>query len=795
MILEPLKIRRPFDPTGESKDNYVHGETHKLPVQARRIIVPRMGAFYARSLVVRKGTDTLQLGRDYELAALYHDATVTVGQDVNVLIVFTNDHIVDEIEIDYQVVGGEYTGTFEMIQQYVNTLLVDPRKVRWDDILAKPDFYAPREHFHDINDVYGINDVVPVLEEIRQALIHIRSREFRQVYDRIIALKGQYEVDFADVLKKLKAMEGITGNAGTNFNEIRASLRDVFAQIALKASNTDLTDKYNELLAAVRLKANQTELNTKYDELNNKHNALQGNVNQKADQTDLQAKYDELLAKLATKANQTDLMSKYNDLLANINNFFTADKKLKNLHIPISSTAGNQVELKNDGLFVKPITIENDLNNLVHVHNNGLYVGPYPPPHLVETFVDAVNGSDTTGNGTRANPYKTINKAIAIAHGYRRTIKIMEGQDHLIQDALDLNNDRLIIEPYGPRFDALPENLWDRKAATEDVYHLGTSISFRSRITWSIHLFNSLFNGAGENTVIIHGVKIKKYDHALTGQPGKQMASYVGIDDYHANVDFEFRYCGIEFMGNNPNNVMFTGTGGFVKSRMINLVNMVEISGTGRLFDHFNCPNFMVTMYGLVWDREGGRYLRQYMPNLTRIGDTIVGVNLISASNNIWFPMTANQTTGNHFSMYCNPQDNARGLYADAPGLNSATFSFTPNDIEFVRLDKKFKATEVVQTSDIRLKEDIHLINNPIEKIKQLHGYTFRFKNNEKTSGGVIAQEVEQVLPEIVDTDIETGMKSVSYNGIVGLLIETVNQQQKQIDVLTNTVKHLQKNK
>lgn len=794
MILEPLKIRRPFDPTGESKDNYIHGEVHKLPVQARRIIVPRMGAFYAKSLVVRKGTDTLQLGRDYELAALYHDATVAVGQDVNVLIVFTNDHIVDEIEIDYQVVGGEYTGTFEMIQQYVNTLLIDPRKVRWDDILAKPDFYAPREHFHDINDVYGVNDLVPVLEEIRNALIHIRSTEFRQVYDRLIALKGRYEVDIANVLAKLKEMEGITGNASANFNDIRASIRDLFAQIALKASNTDLTDKYNELLAAVRLKANQTELNTKYGELTNKQGELQNKVNEKANQADLQAKYDDLLAQLATKANQTDLMAKYNELLTNINNYFTADKKLKNLHIPISSTAGNQVELKNDGLFVKPITIENDLNNLVHVHNNGLYVGSYPPPHLVETFVDAVNGSDTTGNGTRANPFQTINKAITIAHGYRRTIKIMEGQDHLLQDELGLNNDRLIIEPYGPRFDALPENIWDRKAATEDAYRLGTSISIRSRHTWNIHLFNSLFNGAGENTVVIHGVKIKKYDHALTGQPGKRLSSYMGIDDYHSSVNFEFRYCGIEFMGNNPDNVLFTGNGGYVNSRMINLVNTIEISGVGRLFHTFNCPNFIVTMYGFIWDVENGKYLRQYMPNLTRLGDTTVGVNLVCPSNR-WFPMTANQSTGNQFTMFCNPQDNERGLYAGAPGLNAAVFLFTPIDTESVYLNKKFKATEVVQTSDIRLKENIHLINNPIEKIKQLHGYTFKFKDSEKTSGGILAQEVEQVLPEVVDTDVNTGMKSVSYNGIVGLLIETVNQQQKQIEILTNTVKHLQKNK
>jgi hypothetical protein len=55
---------------------------------------------------------------------------------------------------------------------------------------------------------------------------------------------------------------------------------------------------------------------------------------------------------------------------------------------------------------------------------------------------------------------------------------------------------------------------------------------------------------------------------------------------------------------------------------------------------------------------------------------------------------------------------------------------------------------------------------------------------------GVIAQEVEQIIPEVVYTD-ENGMKSVAYGNMVGLLIEAAKEQQHEIEQLKAQVKHL----
>ena len=93
-------------------------------------------------------------------------------------------------------------------------------------------------------------------------------------------------------------------------------------------------------------------------------------------------------------------------------------------------------------------------------------------------------------------------------------------------------------------------------------------------------------------------------------------------------------------------------------------------------------------------------------------------------------------------------------------------------------------------SSDERLKENLEPIGSATEKVGQLTGYTFDWIPMEGIhvhSGhdvGIIAQEVEKVLPEVVETR-ENGYKAVKYEKLTALLIQAVNEQQKQIVDLT----------
>jgi hypothetical protein len=95
-------------------------------------------------------------------------------------------------------------------------------------------------------------------------------------------------------------------------------------------------------------------------------------------------------------------------------------------------------------------------------------------------------------------------------------------------------------------------------------------------------------------------------------------------------------------------------------------------------------------------------------------------------------------------------------------------------------------------SSDIRLKDNLELISNPLQKINQIGGYSFVW-NEEKqdiykgTDYGVIAQEIEEILPELVDTR-ENGYKAVKYDKLVSLLIEGIKDLSKQVDELKEKI-------
>jgi len=95
--------------------------------------------------------------------------------------------------------------------------------------------------------------------------------------------------------------------------------------------------------------------------------------------------------------------------------------------------------------------------------------------------------------------------------------------------------------------------------------------------------------------------------------------------------------------------------------------------------------------------------------------------------------------------------------------------------------------------SDLRLKKNIFTIENALEKTLKLRGVEYDRIDNEDHQIGLIAQEVEEVIPQVVYTleDDSEGMKSVAYQNVVALLIEAIKEQQNQIEGLKMLVDQL----
>jgi len=109
--------------------------------------------------------------------------------------------------------------------------------------------------------------------------------------------------------------------------------------------------------------------------------------------------------------------------------------------------------------------------------------------------------------------------------------------------------------------------------------------------------------------------------------------------------------------------------------------------------------------------------------------------------------------------------------------------TITTNGINVVGV---ITSTDFNSTSDLSLKTNIQTIPNPIDKILQINGVTFNWRENNKPSVGIIAQEIEKVFPELVQGE---NPKTVNYNGLIGLLIEAVKEQQTEINNLKDKLK------
>ena len=94
--------------------------------------------------------------------------------------------------------------------------------------------------------------------------------------------------------------------------------------------------------------------------------------------------------------------------------------------------------------------------------------------------------------------------------------------------------------------------------------------------------------------------------------------------------------------------------------------------------------------------------------------------------------------------------------------------------------------------SDERIKTNITTIENALDKTLLLRGVEYNDIRiePEKKKIGLIAQEVELIIPEVVHTDPETTIKSIEYQNLVGLLIEAIKQLNNKVSNLENILKN-----
>jgi hypothetical protein len=86
--------------------------------------------------------------------------------------------------------------------------------------------------------------------------------------------------------------------------------------------------------------------------------------------------------------------------------------------------------------------------------------------------------------------------------------------------------------------------------------------------------------------------------------------------------------------------------------------------------------------------------------------------------------------------------------------------------------------------SDILRKKNVQTVQNAVEIVNQLRGVKFTWNDSEAKSFGVIAQEIEQVMPELVELNELLNAKTVNYSGIIAVLIESIKELSARVEEL-----------
>ena len=119
--------------------------------------------------------------------------------------------------------------------------------------------------------------------------------------------------------------------------------------------------------------------------------------------------------------------------------------------------------------------------------------------------------------------------------------------------------------------------------------------------------------------------------------------------------------------------------------------------------------------------------------------------------------------------------------FLDAP-TGAASVLTDLSELSYVPDTGTLSATDFNTLSDIRYKENVETIEGALEKVDALRGVTYNWKSNGHASVGVIAQEVQAVLPQLISEGEEK--ITVNYNGLVGLLLQAVKELSARVEEL-----------
>jgi len=287
----------------------------------------------------------------------------------------------------------------------------------------------------------------------------------------------------------------------------------------------------------------------------------------------------------------------------------------------------------------------------------------------------------------------------------------------------------------------------------------------------TIH-FNGSVSGAGAGSEIGR-------NHAYDTMEIKGYGAELMIGAQHAEININYRTCNGGASSHTP--TTWKWRAGSSSNWSNHYMGLIQSSSSMR------APIF--------YDSNNTSYYVDPHSTSVIVGLTMAGALQTAGSHTVGSGGTSNiymgGTSGNYFRFHCT----SGTTYFD---MNSGNINWRQgSSTRFIFYSTTANMTvygTVTQHSDLRIKDNVVEIPNCIDKVKSIRGiyYNRTDFNTEPTKIGVVAQEVEVEMPELVHDEETSGIKSVSYTELTAVLVNAIKEQQTIIDDLKTRLETLE---
>jgi len=360
-----------------------------------------------------------------------------------------------------------------------------------------------------------------------------------------------------------------------------------------------------------------------------------------------------------------------------------------------------------------------------------------------------------------------------------------------------------------------------------EIFHDGSDSFVKDAGTGRLMLLSNTFqvNSADNSEIQISAVEngavglyhngSKKFETSSTGVTvtgtinfGSGMGSGLNSNGFNINfADSDGSQDMAKFGASGDLQIYHDGSNSYIKEAGTGSLLIDSDSGVVFRTDSFTLNNAANSENMLVAAADGSVSL--YNDNALRLQTTAGGAKVLKSDASVLLTLESTSNDSTHDSIFrmkvanasadchiqfADPDDDDVGQIMYDHSLNALKFILNTSEEFRMEADGDFHAdgdviaASTTISSDLKLKENIEIVSNPIEKVEALRGVTFDWKRDGKKSAGVIAQDVEKVLPQAVKEtrglhDAEP-YKTVNYHALTSIFIEAIKELSARVKEL-----------